>query len=236
MFATVPVIESPAACAEAIETWDIGGPDRLLVVDNSPKCQWEQLVRERGWDYVGFGQNIGVSAAWNLGRDWMFDRADGYSFLLIFSASVVWHDGLTASLQQMDNAANWKGVLTSLGFHGLYWSKQLLERFGRFDENFDTYFGDNDMLIRLALEGIEDIRTCAEEVPKEQPFHNIEINASCEDAKAFKAGVVKPDLYSLSMYYQAKWGGMPCSETYRTPFNLPVPVSWWSPHFKPGLQ
>lgn len=227
IFASVPVLQPPDQMADTWPTWKGCGPE-LLIVDNTTDRAWEQTAADEGWDWIGFGHNLGVCASWNLARVWMAQVESGY--LLLFSASVRFDDGLPATLDQMNAAANWKGCQSQVGPHALAYSRRVLDMIGMWDENyFPGYCGDTDYFRRMIVEGI--LVAGPDEMPQ------VEIAApEPEDGRAIKRTGLVTNQVCCSAYYMAKHGGPPGAEKFDTPFDSGLPSSWWSPAYRPGME
>jgi hypothetical protein len=132
----VPVIQPPSK-VPAWETWDID-PDRLVLIDNTGRCDWRALAGRTGWHYYSLGTNIGVAASWNLARALLLDGwcPPTVTQVGLISSSVYWNRGLSEYDQAARTEGDDRGLLTNDAFHASIWSKRLLRALGRFDENF----------------------------------------------------------------------------------------------------
>jgi hypothetical protein len=208
-----PVIEPP----ETAPGW--GAWDRdVLVIDNTGRGAWREVCAQKGWTHVSLGWNLGVAASWNLGVELSLDA--GHDAVALISSSVVWDRGLS-ELDRLwpEYGDPTRGLLTDEAFHATIWAEDLLVAVGRFDENFwPAYYEDNDYVRRLELAGLH---TGANPIPKAKTA------TRCENARALNAFLVEPDFGWLGRYYARKWGGMPATETFETPFGLPVDPAWW---------
>lgn len=208
-----PVVQAPGL-VPGWRTWD----RPVLVIDNTERAAWLRPCSEQRWPYLTVGTNIGVAASWNLAA--AYAREHGYHYLALISSSVVWHSGLGQLDRLLDFADPDRGLLTELAFHATVWALPLLDRLGRFDENFwPGYYEDNDWVRRL---------DCAGEHTGANPIPKVEIDATSEPAQSLLSGAIRqPDFGLLGRYYAHKWGGMPGNETWCQPFGLPVPLWWW---------
>lgn len=90
-------------------------------------------------------------------------------------------------------------------------SKKLIERIGPFDEHFiPAYFEDNDMHRRIQLAGFE-----AYAYAPYWHYRSVTVRTDPERAREISSGAQA----KCRDYYIAKWGGLPASETFLTPFN-----------------
>jgi hypothetical protein len=90
-------------------------------------------------------------------------------------------------------------------------TKKLLEVIGPFDEHFvPAYFEDNDMHRRIQLAGFE-----AYAYSPYWHYRSVTVRTDPERARELSSGAQARS----RDYYIAKWGGMPGSEIFPTPFN-----------------
>lgn len=222
----IPVIESPSK-VPAHDWWDV--TDALLLIDHTERREWADLAIDRGWRYFGIGQNLGTGGAWNLARAIQLAECRDQDLLTLLSCSVEVPVGLAEISNRIRIRASWKGAQTlGLGWHMITFSTMFLRLMGSFDENFHPgYFGDNDFTYRGIVEG--HFLAGPDSFP--------EVDADTADppyGKALRSGRLAPfSMRHQAAMYRAKWGGTPGDEIYRTPFDMDVPTSWWSPAYRP---
>lgn len=211
----VPVVMRPSRVRTSWERWDVTPPERLFLIDNTADGSWRPIAAEHGWSYYTAGRNLGVARSWNVAL-----QQDAAMTALV-SSSVVFHDGMSSLVAAMKQQADWqRGLLTDDAFHAAAWARPLIDVVGLFDENFwPGYFEDNDWIRRLELAGMH---TPANPMPKAY------LATSCDNAVALRSGAIaQPDFRALLDYYVSKWGGPPGQETYATPYNEAMPLSFW---------
>jgi len=152
--------------------------------------------------------NLGVAASWNAMID--ISSATHQNFLIL-NDDIVLRCGEAIVNQMIVKCEESKGFHRCRPYFN--WSAFLLRKstfdlVGRFDENFKRcYFEDNDYQYRMRLAGIPIIY---------EDQLNAEIYRNSQS-------ILKDPLLSNYIdnrdYFVKKWGGMPDSETYKTPFN-----------------
>jgi GT2 family glycosyltransferase len=153
--------------------------------------------------------NYGVAASWNALIDKAWER--GIENYLILNDDVILRCGEGIINQMLVKCAETKAFHRCRPFYN--WSAFILRKstydlVGRFDENFKRcYFEDNDYQYRMRLAGIP--------IMYEDQL-NPEIYRNSQS-------ILKDPLLSNYIdnrdYFVKKWGGMPDSETHKTPFN-----------------
>jgi hypothetical protein len=228
----VPCIEPPWD-VPAVEHWDVG--PELLVVDHTPDGLWQFLAGEKGWTYLRVGRNLGTAGAWNIARAIAIDTMRPGDLLTFLSCSCEFPRGLSEVRYAVRSRASWKGVqLAAPSGEGFAWhcmtlSVGFLDLIGTFDENLIHYWGDNDYCYRAII----DSHWCAG--PDEIPTAVVDA-VPPKSGKAIRSGRVPHfSMVELAAYFRAKWGGDAGAESFRTPFNLPVPTGWWSPLYRPTV-
>lgn len=206
-FIVLPSIvpERTATCLRTLKP-DSG---KLVVVDNSV-------------------DNRGVAASWNLGIDHLL--ASDEEWLVLLSAGVVF--GEAAGQDFFGALAGHKGVWAveagnGLGWHLIAFARYVVERVGRFDENFwPAYYEDNDYSYRIQLAFGIDSRS----QPGVPLWPKVDVDAWVpEVAHGIKEAEVTVDFVALEAFYARKWGGVSPNETFTTPFNSGRDISWWPP-------
>lgn len=192
--------------------------ERVVVVDNSvsgytPARTAVEVIRPiTGLGYPG-GINAGVAqtpaAPW-----WMWCNAD-----LVFGPG-----DLAEIAALMDETTGPRHVTGShRGLRNVYaaMNRQAIELVGLFDDwaFYPIYFDDDDMEHRCRVGGVEWVTYdgTMQHVGSATIKHGDFAEANSRTFEMNRAS------------YLAKWGGMPGHEEYRTPYNLPVPLSFVKP-------
>lgn len=211
----IPVVLPPAQ-VPAAQTWT---SRNVVLIDNTTLGLWRREAERCGWQYGTMNRNLGVATSWNLGARWAFTH--GADVVSLVSSSVYWQDGLHAWTAAVQQHCDEYGCLSDQSFHACAWTRRTFDLIGWFDENFyPAYEEDIDWLRRCELGRIH--------MPgRELPKVPLKGQVVCEDAMALKHGVVHVDFARQARYYAAKWGGPKDAETFRKPFNMPVPLSYW---------
>jgi len=111
------------------------------------------------------------------------------------------------------------GESDSPNFAAFMLNKKLIENVGEFDEGFfPAYFEDNDMHYRIKLAGVRAI--CK---PMALFYHFVS-----RTQLQVPGGLIDSNQFSANRdYYVSKWGGVPGSERFTTPFNDPnLSIKW----------
>lgn len=165
-------------------------------------------------------ENLGMPVSLNLGIDKMFkDNAD---WLILLSATIRFGTlGGLDFVKALENSSGIHFVSTTLGNgHLVAWSRQVIEKVGRFDENFyPAYCDDTDYHTRIA-------RTYA---VGERHYLKVEVDVtSMGDHHAISLAELQVDFVVLRAYYKQKWGGLEGQEIYTFPFNDPNrSIKYW---------
>lgn len=168
--------------------------------------------------------NLGVSKAWNIGLRKALEV--GAEVTIISNDDVFLYPGTLQKI--VDNvgkfdilsAANYRDVSEVIdgpkfdehpdfSFFAVN-TKQFVDRFGFFDENFSpAYFEDNDMARRVYVFG-----GCYGRMLDAGMYHVGSVTQNMDGP------VVTSEMFEANRrYYIQKWGGNPLQETYSRPFN-----------------
>jgi len=154
-------------------------------------------------------ENKGVAGSWN----WLIEKAIslGHTHFLILNDDIILkrsHSEIIDIIYRWgDNCFhrprpfyNWSAIILN---------KSIYDMVGEFDEAFERcFFEDNDYEYRMRLAGIT-IRY--EDALNSEVYRN---SQTIEKDPLLGGYLENKD------YYIYKWGGLPESETYKTPFNL----------------
>jgi hypothetical protein len=123
-------------------------------------------------------------------------------------------------------------MLAGFAWHCMTLSVALLRELGSFDENFyPGYWGDNDYCYRAILAG--HMLAGPDAIPTLEGLGDGPASGKAiRSGRIYADGSEKRDNFEkMADYYRRKWGGDASAETFSTPFDLPVPTSWWSPAY-----
>lgn len=169
--------------------------------------------------------NVGIMKAHNMGIEKM--RAEDTDWLIVMSAAVRFGEpcgmDFIKALEDRpgDLVVEAAGVY---GWHLIAFSRECIERVGKWDENFTPYgYDDLDYAYRIGLTFGDDKRNTL--------WQKAEVDV--EDAgmaHGIKKRGIEGDENFLRSYYKAKWGGMTGEEYYKNPWNNEnTPVWYWPP-------
>ncbi len=152
-------------------------------------------------------KNLGVSGSWNMIMDYAI-RTDATHVLMLNDDIYLGKDEseimtlirLWIDAEFFNSELNWCSFILPV---------ETYEKVGAFDESFfPAYFEDNDYFRRMMLSNVNIVYTA---------FLNPEIYRNSMTI------ALQPELNQgfekNRQYYISKWGGMPNSETFSTPFN-----------------
>ena len=184
--------------------------DRLIVIDNSPTGD---APCPEGSIHVATRHNLGVAASWNL----IIKATPMAPWWCIVNSDIEFEKGDLSRLA--GNILPGPGIFQLDGFAAFAITRKAVELIGLFDENFvPAYYEDNDFYRRAILTGVPVI-----EVPSRlrhagsMVIRGSEHYAS-ENRRTFPRN---------GDYYRCKWGGLPGSETYATPFDRGGSPAQW---------
>jgi len=153
--------------------------------------------------------NYGVAASWNA----LIERAHkmGFENYLILNDDVILRCGEGVINQILEKGKDGSAFHRCRPFYN--WSSFILRKttfdlVGKFDENFKRcYFEDNDYQYRMKLLGVP---------LRYEDDLNPEIY---RNSQSILKNPILSNYIDNRDYFIRKWGGMPDSETYKTPFN-----------------
>lgn len=205
----------------------------LVIIQNGPDSEMPRHIEvpmARNVTVVRH-PNSGVAGSWNeiiklwpapwwmlVNNDIMFSPGD-----LKAMADEKWRTENVAALYGNHGASFW--IVTANG----------VKRVGLFDENlYPAYLEDCDWSYRMKLIKMEHV-----DVPGVCAVHGEEGHGSCTIMSNEQVRAENHRTHGNNFrYYLAKWGGNNGEEKYLMPFNLPVPVTYWSfnPEFRAEQQ
>jgi len=202
----IPTINRKDLLIEALDFYTTHMPNtQILIWDNGKQA----IPTYPNTEIFEADYNYGVAASWNALIDKAWER--GIENYLILNDDVILRCGEGIINQMLVKCAETKAFHRCRPFYN--WSAFILRKstydlVGRFDENFKRcYFEDNDYQYRMRLAGIP--------IMYEDQL-NPEIYRNSQS-------ILKDPLLSNYIdnrdYFVKKWGGMPDSETHKTPFN-----------------
>ena len=170
--------------------------------------------------------NIGVPKSWNLGVSEM--QNTNSDWLIIVSAAIRFGGpGGLDFVEALENSEGHTAVEANkvFGWHLIAFSRECLDRVGRFDENFFNGFEDLDYSLRIQKAYNIDGR-------QQQLWEKTEVEL--EDmgmAHAIKLAGVNDPAEPRINYFTSKWGRHPgayTEDSHSTPFNDPLKsVAFW---------
>lgn len=170
--------------------------------------------------------NKGVSGSWNLGIDKM--KEDGSDWLVIISAAMRFGEAggldFIEALEKVEDTIALEAGM-GIGWHMIAFSKETIEKVGRFDANFyPAYFEDIDYghRIRLAFGNLD------------PPYWGkFTIDASIAGwGHGISLGQVPARGDETKAYMLEKWGDLAGLSLYDHPFNDPSNSLQYWPEFR----
>lgn len=176
-----------------------------LILDNGK--QDISCVDDNTWIWES-KENLGVAGSWN----YLINKAilNDFKYFLILNDDVILqkkeHEirdilkkGTSEHFYLCRPYYNWSSFLLT---------KKVYEKVGAFDEGFKkAYFEDNDYMYRMKLAGVP-IKYVDELNP------DVYLNSQTIEKNPLLGGYI-----DNKEYFIQKWGGLPESETFKTPFN-----------------
>jgi GT2 family glycosyltransferase len=203
----IPTVNRKDLLMEALDWYipNLKGTE-IIVLDNGKQCIASGAPNLKVFESE---ENKGVAGSWN----WLINKAieRGHTNFLILNDDIILkrnHSEIIDIIYRWgDNTFhrprpfyNWSAFILN---------KSIYEKVGEFDEAFEKcFFEDNDYEYRMRLAGIT-IRY--EDALNAEVYRN---SQTIEKDPLLGGYIQNRD------YYIYKWGGIPESETYKTPFNL----------------
>jgi len=202
----IPTINRKDLLMKALNSYAESMPEvTKLILDNGN--QDIPCVDDNTWVWES-KENLGVAGSWN----YLINKAilNDFKYFLILNDDVILqkkeHEirdilkkGTNEHFYICRPFYNWSSFLLT---------KKVYEKVGAFDEQFKkAYFEDNDYMYRMKLTGVP-IKYVDELNP------DIYLNSQTIEKNPQLNGYV-----TNKEYFIQKWGGVPESETFKTPFN-----------------
>ena len=222
----VPYLAAPWCLEDLLESFGASNVP-VLVVDNSSEsyCSDPRIPFPGNVEIVSHPENIGASAAWNLGLERGADQTLIVSQWVRFSPMehsrrpASW--GLNHIARGIEQRANAYGLtFGDQGYHLVCVGRRCVETIGTFDANLYFYGNDDDYIRRQDLAGFRHA------IPDwgSSGAYSVTFGANKRGAHPVDAERTKV----ASDYYRRKWG--PSFYDYTRPFNNPDNrLSYWPP-------
>lgn len=218
-------------CVAMIESAIRGSvvPDRILIMDNSagkfyPWLQEHGIALSDRVDIITPEYNMGVGRAFNAFLRMVKD-VDPTALLMITNDDIVFEENtieafVCAAVEQFVRTEEYDlcyccGGVDAPNAFSLFMvhPETLLNTIGPFDETiYPAYFEDNDMHYRMKLAGFELTRLDC------QANHG-EGSATLKAFTNEETALHHHQFRRNQEYFVRKWGGLPGSEVYTTPFD-----------------
>jgi GT2 family glycosyltransferase len=153
-------------------------------------------------------ENLGVAGSWN----YLVNKAilNDFKYFLILNDDIILQkdEGLIRQILSKGTSEHFYLCRPFYNWSSFILTKKVYEKVGPFDEQFKkAYFEDNDYMYRMKLAGIP-IKYVDELNP------DVYLNSQTIEKNPLLGGYIENKEYFLQ-----KWGGLPESETFKTPFN-----------------
>ena len=202
----IPTINRKDLLVEALDFYTKHMPNtEIFVWDNGS----QGIDRYPSTFVVESPVNLGVAASWNalikIASDW------GHENFLILNDDVILKcgEGVINQILEKDKAENcFHRCRPFYNWSAFILRKSVYDKVGAFDENFKRcYFEDNDYQYRMQLANIP-IRY--EDSLNPEVYRN---------SQSILKDPILSNYIDNREYFVKKWGGMPDSENFKTPFN-----------------
>lgn len=187
---------------EFIRTVDDEYWKHFVISDHSKNQDLKQFNLEAKGARVIYNPGGSISSAWNAALK------ENNDFTIICSVSIRFWWGIEKVIDELKRNMNLYGAETQLGFHLCAVTRELVEKVGLVDENFQAYAEDSDWRRRWALGGV----------------HTNRFNVGAFLAGlgiAQKSGEVIQNWQKTDDYYKVKWGGVSGREQWENPYGDP---------------
>lgn len=235
IFVGIPVLNRFDLLERAIMALDYE-PMELFVINNNTvdeanQRRFEELKGRFKFDSFSPRYNLGVAASWNRIITTAWSR--GYEFVYIGSNDTMLGAGTLKALVEMEKP---EPECLWMVNHFNFWCLRLsaVPKIGLVDENFmPAYFEDNDYHRRIKLAGLDWVHM------GDRAFEKNRRTVPAVSSNHLGSQTVRSDHeYAIHNgntfnnwnrnHYIMKWGGMPGSESFTTPYNDPSnTIKWW---------
>jgi len=202
----IPTINRKDLLMEALQTYSKLIPNvTKLVLDNGN--QDIPCIDDNTWIWQS-NEKLGVAASWNF----LIGKAivNNFKYFLILNDDVILkkNEGELKQILSKGTIENFYLCRPFYNWSSFILTKTVYDKVGPFDEKFKkAYFEDNDYMYRMRLEGVA-IKYIDDLNP------DVYLNSQTIEKDPLLGGYVENREYFLQ-----KWGGLPESETFKTPFN-----------------
>jgi hypothetical protein len=187
---------------EFVRTVDDQYWKHFVISDHSKNQDLKQFNLESKGAKVIYNPGGSISSAWNAAMK------ENNDFTIICSVSVRFWWGIEKVIDEFKRNLNYYAVETQWGFHLCAVTRELVNRVGLVDENFQAYAEDTDWRRRWNMAGVSGNR-----------FNVGAFLAGLGIAQ--KSGEVTQNWKKTDDYYKCKWGGVSGREVWGTPYNEP---------------
>lgn len=173
--------------------------------------------------------NIGITAAWNIGAMAVIDEA--LDFLVILSAGVTFDCGMVDFISELEQLPDSElGLDSQYAWHCLALRREVLQEIGVFDSQFFAYYEDSDYVRRLWLRYGKLIGVLNPGVARVPRVRRFGVSATLEVSHALNAGVSGINVDESRATFIGKWGGEPSYESVDDLNKL------WKAPYDPGAS
>lgn len=203
----IPTINRKDLLSEALDFYTSNMPNtQIFIWDNGN--QWISSY-PKTWIFTS-PTNLGVASSWNALIE--IASSKGHENFLILNDDIILKCGEGVIERIIEKGKEENCFHRCRPFYN--WSayilrKSIYDKVGKFDENFKRcYFEDNDYEYRMRLASVP-IRY--EDDLNPEVYRN---------SQSILKDPILSNFIDNREYFIKKWGGMPESETFKTPFNL----------------
>lgn len=183
-----------------IETVDPAYWKYFVISDHSKNEDVRQFGLEEKGARVTYNPGGSISSAWNRA---LKERTD---FTIICSVSMRFFWGIERAIDELRRNLNEWAAETQWGFHLCVVTRDLVDKTGLVDENFQAYAEDTDWYRRWNIAGIITNRFNVSAAP-------------IGLGMAMKTGEIILPTPRQNAYYEEKWGGCSGKEKFELPYN-----------------
>lgn len=186
----------------------------FVISDHSKNQDVRAMGLEEKGARVTYNPEGSISSAWNRA---LKERTD---FTIICSVSMRFYWGVERMIDEFRRNLNEWAAETQWGFHLCAVTRDLTDKVGLVDENFQAYAEDTDWRYRWNKAGLLTNRFNVSAAP---------IGLGI----AMKTGEIILPSQRMDDYYKEKWGGCSGQEKFPTPYNDPTKdITYWRPPIK----